>query len=392
MLTQIANGGVGQLYDGVIMLDPVALQQLLAGGPPLPVPDELSEPPLPNPIPIDQLARVLLIDNYNVLGGDNSGARQPYLKAVAEAAIQRIFADLGDPRALAENLGRAIATRHLTMWVANEVDQTMVERLGVGGTMIRPSSGSDVLAVTGNNAAADKKDVHVTHRIVADFDLRELRLAAGATDEGAALFVAGGADVLATRTGTVSVEMDNPLRPGQFDDYIVGSSPPEQIGSPNSSRDRDPAGPARTWFTVWNPLGFGARQVTVDGQRVLFGAGTIHELAATDYFLEVPLQSRGAFLADLTGTVGMVRDEDELVYTLTLWRQAKAIPDLWDLTLRAPPDLVVTDASFTGGGAPTTGFGPVDAEPLQLSVDRRAVRLTGGVTEDVVLTLRFGRP
>lgn len=258
--------------------------------------------------------------------------------------------------------------------------------------MPRPSAGTDVLAVTGNNAAADKKDVHVTHRITADFALRDLRRPTdGVRNDGERSLVDGGADVLATRTGTVRVEMVNPLRPGQFDDYIIGSTPPESLGGAPQG-PRDPAGPARTWFTVWNPDGFGARQVTVDGEARLFGSGTIHELSATDYFLEVPLESSGDFLADLTGSVGMTLDGDELVYTLTLWRQAKAIPDVWDLTLTAPPDLVVTDASFTGGGAPTTGFGPTDVDELSLSVDRRAVRLTGGATEDVVLTLRFALP
>lgn len=390
VLTQLAGLTGGTRYDGVIMLDPIGLQRLLRGGTPLAVPAELSAPGLPNPIPVTELARVLLIDNYDVLGGENQ-ARQPYLKAVAQAAIQQAFDQLGDPQGLLDSFGEAVETRHLQVWTDRPVEQSLFQALGAGGRMARPGDGTDVLAVTGNNAAADKKDVHVSHRITADFQLRDLHRAGpvASLSDGELAAVNGGADVIGTRTGLLTVELVNPLTPGSHDSYILGSASPEQLGSPRTLGNRLAAGPARTWFTVWNPIGFGARQITENGERVQFGSGEIHELSATDYFLEVALASSGSFSTDLVGPVGLRRDGDELVYTLTLWRQAKAIPDVWDLTLRAPADFIVSAATVSGGGTGTTEFGPDQPGPLQVSVSGANVIVRGGATTDATIEIRY---
>ena len=57
-----------------------------------------------------------------------------------------------------------------------------------------------------------------------------------------------------------------------------------------------------------------------------------------------------------------------MVYELTLWRQAKAIPDHWDLTISPPPGWSVASAevegdegltaSVEGGGRTWTGRSP----------------------------------
>lgn len=391
VLAQLASLTGGTTYDGVIMLDPIALQTLLRGSPPLAVPEDLNAPGLPNPIPVNQLAQVLLVDNYDAFGGENR-ERQPYLKAVAQVAIQQAFDQLGDPQGLLDSFGEAVATRHLQVWTNRPREAALFNELGAGGRMARPQDGTDVLAVTGNNAAADKKDVHVSHRITADFQLRDLARAGavGELTNGQQRAVEGGADVVGVRTGLVTVELINPLTVGSHDSYILGSALPEQLGSPRTLGDRVAAGPARTWFTIWNPEGFGARQVTVAGERVQFGSGGIHDLSATDYFLEVPLDASASFTADIVGPVGLRRDGDELVYTLTLWRQAKAIPDVWDLTLRSPADLVVTSAEVRGGGTGLSGFGPDQPGPLELTSSPAMVHVTGGATRDAVIEIRYG--
>lgn len=390
IMLDIAESQTDERFDGAILLDPIGLQQILRGGPPLDIPDGVNKAPLPDPIPIDQLAEILLIDQYDVVNGVPE-ERRAYLDAVSKAAIDRLLADELDLRRLLDGFGDAIATRHLQLYSRDADEQALFADIGAAGAMTQAGDGTDVLAVTGNNAAADKKDVHVGHRISGQLTLGSLRDAPDdAGDASVAALLDGGAEVLGVRSGTIEVEMVNPLGSTGHDTYILGSSEPQQMGAPRP--ERLPVGPARTWFTVWTPLGTEASALRVEGEPALFGTGTIHGHRAFDYFLEVPMESSRSFELDLTGPAGLRWDGDELVYDLTLWRQAKGIPDVWDLSIAPPEGWAVSGVDVRGGGQPRTGFGAIDDAPaLSGTVEDDVARVVGGATEDAVISVRLNR-
>ena len=379
LLRLYAERGGGRELDGVVLTDPLLLDALVAAsGRPLAVPAEVQAPGLPTELAGGELAQTLLVDTYDVLGG-GTAVRGAYDDAVVGAAFELLTAGDWDPVTMVRALGDAAAGRHVQLYSADETEQGQLVGLGLAGHLPSPGAGTlvgDLLAVTGNNAAANKADVHVAHRISGAVALGAVRL---------------GAPADAGRTATLRVTVDNPLRPADHDTYIVGSMPPTILGSPPGERTDDALN--RTWFSVWVPEGTEAPTVRVDDRRAPFGAGTIHGHRVFDYFLETPSASTASFEIDLDGRTELIRDGDELVYRLTLWRQAKAIPDHWDLTITAPPAWDVLDATVVGGGAPRgMGVGGADGEPIRVVVEGLDdVRVLGAVTRDAVVEVRLGR-
>lgn len=366
---------VGADLDGVILVDPVALGMIVqATGQPLQLPANLPTAGLPHEVPGNRLAQLVMVDGYDAFGGGGPD-KKAFDRAVITAGFQRLTAGGWDPVVMAHTLGDVFATRHMQLYSRDEQEQAAFEMLGLAGQMTSTEGVGDVLAVTGNNAAANKTDVHVAHRISGRLELGAVR----DTAPGRAL-----------RTGTLEVALDNPLRPGDHDDYITGSTEPLHIGGEPSPRVDQALN--RTWFSVWTRPTTEVRELREGGQQQMFRATNIHGHRVFDYFLETPSASTNAFEIDLEGWVELARDGDAMVYELALWRQAKAIPDHWDLTIGAPPGWVVADASVTGGGAPTgTGVGGDGGEPIAASVEDGYARVRGAVTRDATVTVRLQR-
>ncbi len=158
------------------------------------------------------------------------------------------------------------------------------------------------------------------------------------------------AGVSATRRESVHVAVTNPLGPDG--NPYVGSWPCPRIRRPLSVRVQHAImGLNRTWFTMWTPLGTDALSTTEDGHEV---ASSTHRHPWPERPRLLPRDAvasrRAPSPMDLSGPVTLRRDGDDLVYSLTLWRQAKAIPDHWDLTVQPPVGWQVDEATVTGGG------------------------------------------
>lgn len=369
VLLRLFEARAGQAVDGAILVDPFALAEILgATGGPLQVPPfALAEAPtLPPQLTEDNVARTLLVDVYDAFGGLNP-ARREFDDAVTLAVLQRLTQGDWEPAVLARALADAAAARRLQLYSADEVEQTGFVTLGIAGAMTDPHDVVDMLAVTGVNAGPDKSDAHVSHRISAEVTLQ--------ARPGAVAWQV-------MRAAEVTVEVHNPLRPGDHDDYIVGTNEPVPVGSGASPRVQDALN--RTWFTIWSPdtTRLAAVRDGVNGE--VLRTGTIHGHNAIDYFLETPSQSTAAFSAPYTGPLELQQLGGRYLYELVLWRQAKAIPDTWDIVIAPPTGLVVDEVEVTGGGEPTTGLGPTQPRPLETTVggDGR-VGVDGTVTRDV---------
>lgn len=116
----------GTAVDGVIAIDPVLLQKLLA---------------LTGGIEVDghsidgsNAAKSLLNDAYNEMPIDQT---DQFFSDVASQAFDHVMGSLGSISLpdLAQTLGDAVGEQHLFAWMANTDEQALVEKAGAAGTL-----------------------------------------------------------------------------------------------------------------------------------------------------------------------------------------------------------------------------------------------------------------
>lgn len=116
----------GSSVDGVIAIDPVLLQKLLAltGGIEA---DGYS-------IDGSNAAKALLNDAYNEMPIDQT---DQFFSDVASQAFDHVMGNLGSISLpdLAQTLGDAVGEQHLFTWMANADEQALVEKAGAAGTL-----------------------------------------------------------------------------------------------------------------------------------------------------------------------------------------------------------------------------------------------------------------
>lgn len=371
VLTRLYEQRTGRSVDGAILVDPFALQSFIgATGGPLQLPQvALAEAPdLPEQLTADNTAQTLLIDVYDAFGGTNP-ARDEFTDAVVAGVLQRLASGDWAPAPLARAMADSAAARRLQLWSRDADEQAGFDQLGIGGRLTRPSEVNDILAVTGVNAGPDKSDAHVAHRLTATIDLQARP---------------GAAPWQTMRRNEVRVEVDNPLRPDDHDDYITGTNEPVPVGTSGSLRTRDALN--RTWFQIWMPSSAAITALRDGVNDQVLRTGEIHDHDVIDYFLETPSASTAAFSAPYEGPLDLERvGGGGYLYELELWRQAKAIPDAWDVTVTPPAGLEITEVEVIGGGPPSTGIGPTQPQELTAVVEDGSARLTGTVTRDATL-------
>lgn len=358
----------GVALDGVIALDPVGLAMILRGTGPIDLPGGIPDGRIPDPLAVDALPRVAMIDAYEVFGGP-SDARKAFHAALAARSFERLLAADWDV-AMARRVAAAVAGRHLQVASTRPAEQVVLEALGVGGRLAARDGDGDLLAVTASNAAGNKQDVHVSHHLTGT-----IRLAAPTGDGGTV-----------RREATLGMRLTNPLPTDGMDLYIIGSARPGGGGTLDG-----PRGLNRTWFTVWAPdtaTVLAGRDL--DGGPIGVTRGRIHDHTAIDHVLETPSASTRGFEVGLAGPVTLRREGDALVYDLTLWRQAKAIPDLVEMAVAVPDGWRVAGAVVDGGGRPALpGLPASDVPVVSATVDSDGVRISGAAWQDVHLTLRM---
>ena len=227
----------GRRLDGVIAMDPIGLAYAHAAIGPVELPPDTPTGGLPHSIEPQSLARVLMIDAYDALGGP-SPERKVYLARVAEVAFRDVASGDWSALAMTGSLARAAGGGNLQLYSTHDDEQAAFETLGLAGSL-HALDDRDMLAVTFNNSGGNKMDVHVGHTISGTIAL--------APDDEDGL----------VRTADLEVRVDNPLPTTGRDVYIIGTHKPNQ-GFVEAFTDQ--AGLNRTWFTVWAP------DSTTDGQ------------------------------------------------------------------------------------------------------------------------------
>lgn len=362
----------GRSLDGVVVIDPMALQRIYAAVGPLQVPSEAAAlaPQLPDPIRPERLAEVLLIDTYEVLSGPTE-ERRTYQTAVATAALEQFLTSPWDGLGVGRSIGAAVSGRNLQVFSRDGVEQAALEELGAAGGLVPLRAGDDLLAVTGNNAAGTKGDVHVAHRLSATIELDRPRRHAG--------------EAVVDQRLTTRVEVESAIDLDS-DVYISRALRPQRLGE---SQDVDPRpGMSRTWFSQW--IDGEAVIVSVrdlDGDVIPFGTGQMHGRRVIDHFLETPQGQTTGFQTVVETTLPVEWDGRRLRYGVTFWRQGKAIPDHLDVTLTPPGGWRIVRVEVDGGGEPA-GLGPApEGRPVAARVEGGEVRLQGAMTADTRLVV-----
>lgn len=360
----------GRRLDGVIAMDPIGLAYAHAPVGPVHLPPDTPTGGLGTSIPPARLARTLMVDAYDALGGPST-ERKVYLARVAEAAFRGVTSGQWSALAMAGALATATDGGHLQLYSTRAEEQAAFDQLGVTGRLTA-AEGHDLLAVTFNNSAGNKMDVHVGHTV------------------SGSIMLEPDADGALQRTADLQVAVENPLPTSGRDIYIIGAHRPN-LGFVEAFTDR--AGLNRTWFTIWAPGTTTQASLTpADGDTDEDpDLDRLHGLVALDHVLETPSKTTRAFGASVSGPSPVTRAPDgSLLYRLRLHRQSKGIPDRLDLAFAAPEGWRVSPVQVHGGGqVPLFGVHGEPGPPVTAEVDGDGVRVTGDMTRAVTVVLRL---
>ena len=362
--------------DGIILLDPVGLQRLLeATGDVLPLDPELAATlELDGPdLPTEAFAQLVTADIYEVLGSERSAERKEALRELGDAALDQVLDGSWDGIEMARALAAASTNRQLQVFSEYNREQEAFTDVGVTGALSAGDT-TDLLAVTANNAVGGKQDVHLGH----EFDLDVYLDDVGRTADG---------DVVARRTGTLEVTVDNPLPASGRDEYVIGNC--FVVGDTNECFE-GPPGWNWTWFNTWLP----ADTVVLDtriAEDSLPARGPVNYrgLRVVDQFHATRPESRSGFEVDFAGFATMERTVDGLVYEWSWWRQSKGIPDLLDVRVHAPDGWRIEQVEVTGGGDGRGAGVHGEGQELSADVEGTTAHLSGTATAHTTLRLHL---
>ena len=270
----------------------------------------------------------------------------------------------------------ATAERHLQVFSGDEQVQAGFHAVNATGSLESPDD-ADLVALTANNVVGGKQDVHLGHRTSVEVVLEDVQRGTGGS-------------LSAPRTLEVSVHVDNPLPASGRDPYVIGNC--YVPDGKNRCFEGEP-GANRTWFSLWmSPQTLTTGFVSDDGTPATRLAGTFRGLRVVDHFLFTPSQSQAGFTVEAAGRAPLRRELDSVVYELRWWRQAKAIPDLLEAAVTAPPGWAIGEVEVAGGGSGRGVGVHGEGEALVAEVVDGVAHLRGTVTSDTRLLVHLVDP
>jgi hypothetical protein len=246
LLAAMWQRSTGERLDGVVLVDPVALQSLLSATGPVTLSDGTR-------LSGSDAARVLLVDLYRRYPREQDDRRS----ALLQEAVRRTVAALERPgldgRRVAAAVGRAAASGHVQVWAADVGLQGALVRSRAGGALL--SSGPYLEVVT-QDVGGSKLGTYL-HRSV--------RYEARPTGEAVDLGL--GPEV--EEEAVVTVRLRNTAPRSGLPDYVTLR--PDTPGAPK--------GQSRTWLSVYLGRRATLLDATLDGQPVSTESTTERGLA-----------------------------------------------------------------------------------------------------------------
>ncbi len=145
----------GEVLDGAIATDPIALSYVLEATGPVKLPDG-------EEISADNVVEVTLSSSYSRFGDDQL-ARKNYLQDISAAVVSKMTSGVAPTRALIDAVGRAGSEGRISVWSADPAEQEILATVPVGHTL--PDGPEPYAGVFVNNAGGNKLDYYLTRDI-----------------------------------------------------------------------------------------------------------------------------------------------------------------------------------------------------------------------------------
>ncbi|SNT30586.1 DUF4012 domain-containing protein [Rhodococcoides kyotonense] len=219
----------GQVVDGALATDPVALSYVLDVVGPVTMPDG-------EVIDADNVVRITLSDAYFRFQDDNA-ARKNYLQELAARVVAKMQGDISSPAALLEALGRATSEGHIAVWSADPAVQDIIGPTKIGHEV--PDTPAPYASVVTTNGAGGKLDYYLQRNVT----------------------YTGGSCEGATRPTKVVAEITNNAPAQDYPVYVAGRQN-------ESTRYGGPPGTNRTVVQFYATQGATLENVTLNGNPV----------------------------------------------------------------------------------------------------------------------------
>ncbi len=299
---------VGIPVDGVILLDPYALAELLHLTGPIRVEGFDGE------LTADNAAEFLVRGQYERY--DDRRERGDVLEELAESTFDSLLGGkLRNPARLARLMGPMVEQRRVLAHSRHHAEQELYARLGLAGAFPDAAGRDDLVAVISQNAGNNKIDQFLHRSITYDLTLDP---------------TAG------TAAGTLTVDLVNDADPSQLPDYVVR----------NREDSGQPPGVNWTWLSIYTP--FDLESLTVDGVPVPSESGL--ELGWRVYGTRLAVPANGGRAQVVFRLRGALPQGDR--YRLSIWPQPLVNADQVHLVLRTTRGWVLTEVSRKGPIAP----------------------------------------
>ncbi|WP_370490890.1 DUF4012 domain-containing protein [Mycobacterium sp. pV006] len=182
----------GQVVDGVIAIDPVALSYILGATGPVTMPDG-------EVITRDNVVELTESTAYIRFPEDQS-ARKQYLQDIANAVVTKMTGPVNSPRQLLDALGKGVSERRIAVWSASATEQKILEETPLAHVL--PEDDGPFASVVINNLGGNKLDYYLRTQI--EYAADECR-----------------GD---TRASTVNVKLTNTVPDGPLPDYVAAAA------------------------------------------------------------------------------------------------------------------------------------------------------------------------
>lgn len=225
----------GERLDGAITTDPIAVSYLLQATGPVRLPDG-------RPVSARNIAGLTMRDVYaDYEAGEEQNA---FLRLVARTTVSGLLAGGGEPRAVLDQLGRAVGERRLMLYSTREAEQAELVAAGVAGTL--PDAAGPYAYLVLNNSSGGKMDFYLG---------RSLRYEGGPCSGG-------------QRTSRLTISLRNAAASAaELPDYVTQWLGVDAEGNPR------PPGVIVHRASLFGPRGATFTKVTVNGRPARVYAG-----------------------------------------------------------------------------------------------------------------------
>ncbi|MCJ0902136.1 DUF4012 domain-containing protein [Rhodococcus sp. ARC_M6] len=180
----------GEVVDGAIAIDPIALSYILKVVGPITMPDGEA-------VSADNVVELTESTAYTRFADDNN-ARKQYLQTIASRVVEKMTGKISSASALLDALGRGVSEGRIAVWSSHPAEQEALASTPLGHTV--PTDEAPYAGVVINNQAGNKLDYYLT---------RSIHYSAESCDTD-------------TRSSKVTVRLTNNAPAGDLPDYVDG--------------------------------------------------------------------------------------------------------------------------------------------------------------------------